>query len=534
MNTFNHIFTTLDFFSFPISLSFKKQLYYKTCIGGFMSLISVIVLIIICLVFIKDLFDKDTFSIIHNTYIDLSSTLDFSNIPVLFSLVTTSGDVIEPDKNLYTFNVIDFTFSNVLIDGISKTQMEQRQVEFVRCDEMKNNLLEHYFSTFNLSSYYCIKPGQNLALNGRFPDMTNGFKGFRIYVKRCELKKNPNCYDDKYINDVLTDSKLRFSYLLHKIDHYSKNDSIVSLETRTDMVSFSTDLQKKFHYFFSEGHYYVDKNLLWSNNVVDYPFYKYSSTLYAVDTNYINSDNYTSTLGYVGFYSDTNVETYYKNYQKLSATISNIGGFINIVLSISAFISNYLTKNVFIIDLINSLSSQDDSKTIKNPYKHHVVRFNVSNENTTVKKSKSQNMINNSSVSILQGIEETKKTEVKEKEKKNLKKASEYHELHFYHYIIPFALLRTNHNFYWMNKMLNSIYLYIGIENVYLNAKTVLTKQKKNLDNERKSVDNTIDCNILLKPTNSFRPKQSNNKMLLGFSRKNDSIENSINIKKGT
>ena len=186
----------------------------------------------------KDLFDKDTFSIIHNTYIDLSSTLDFSNIPVLFSLVTTSGDVIEPDKNLYTFNVIDFTFSNVLIDGISKTQMEQRQLEFVRCDEMKNNLLEHYFSTFNLSSYCCIKPGQNLTLNGRFPDMTNGFKGFRIYVKRCELKKNPNCYDDQYINDVLTDSKLRFSYLLHKIDHYSKNDSIVSLETRTDMVSF--------------------------------------------------------------------------------------------------------------------------------------------------------------------------------------------------------------------------------------------------------------------------------------------------------
>ena len=521
MNTFNHIFTTLDFFSFPISLSFKKQLYYKTCIGGFMSLVSVIVLIIICLVFIKDLFDKDTFSIIHNTYVDLNSTLDFSNIPVLFSLVTSFGDVIEPDKNLYTFNVIDFTFSNVFIDGISKTQAVQRQLEFMRCDEMKNNLLDKYFSTFNLSAYYCIKPGQNLTLNGRFPDMTNGFKGFRIYVKRCELKKNPNCYDDKYINGVLTDSKLRFSYLLHKIDHYSKNDSVVSLETRTDMVSFSTDLQKKFHYFFSEGHYYVDKSLLWSNNVIDYPYYKYSSTLYAVDTNYINSDNYTSTLGYVGFYSDTNVETYYKNYQKLSATISNIGGFINIVLSISAFISNYLTKNFFIIDLINYLSSQDKEKKLINPFQHHIVRFNVSNENTTVKKSKSQNMINNSSISILQGMEEIKKIELK-KEKKNLKKSSENHELHFYHYIIPFALLRTNHYFYWMNKMLNSIYLYLGIENVYLYAKTV----KRNL--------NTIDCNSLLKPTNSFRPKQSNNRMLLGPPKKNDSVENSLNIEKGS
>ena len=75
---------------------------------------------------------------------------------------------------------------------------------------------------------------------------------------------------------------------------------------------------------------------------------------------------------------------------------------------------------------------------------------------------------------------------------------------------------------------------YVGIDDALLPNREWNQKQKKNLDNERKSVDNTIDCNILLKPTNSFRPKQSNNEMLLGFSRKNDSIENSINIKKGT
>ena len=126
------------------------------------------------------------------------------------------------------------------------------------------------------------------------------------------------------------------------------------------------------------------------------------------------------------------------------------------------------------------------------------------------------------------------KYKITTEKKINLKKSSENHELHFYHYIIPFSLLSSNHYFYWMNKMLNSIYLYLGIENVYLYAKTVLGKQKRNLNNEDKSVDNTIDCNSLLKPTNSFRPKQSNNKQLLGFSKKNDSIENSINIEKGS
>ena len=192
-----------DFLNIQMSLSYKNANFYATNIGAILTIICFIIIISISSYEIKQLYNKSYFTIISNQYTDLSEKLDFEKTPLLFQLATSSGQLIENDEKLYELKAIDVEYSiEETENGQRKKSLHNRILELERCDKVLINNTE-FFSNLNLSKYVCLKKGQNLTSYGLLGDSNNGFKGFRIYVNKCNGKIN--CYNNDVIIMVLKD-----------------------------------------------------------------------------------------------------------------------------------------------------------------------------------------------------------------------------------------------------------------------------------------------------------------------------------------
>lgn len=348
-------FRTLDMYGTPIPIYFQKESKYKTLFGSVLTILSILIIIIFIIIFLYELCSKGSFTIVSSNLIDSGEIIDFSNIPFLFSLSNSEGEYIEFDEKLFAFSVFDTNYKKFLnANGKYEFKLINRKIDIERCDKIRGeNPLFNYFSNYNLSHFMCIKPGQNLTMYGRFGDQENGYKGFGIYIDRCysDLK---NCYGLSYINKLLSDVKFNFLTLENGIDHYRTNNTNVFYEIRADGRSLSTLFIKKFYYSFKSGHYLIDNSILF-NSVKQFNFFQSSHSYMDLDSDSYNSLITEHSLGYFAFNSDNNVIQYHKYYLKLSETLSSIGGCINIVSTITQFITFYLTNTLLFFDMIERL-----------------------------------------------------------------------------------------------------------------------------------------------------------------------------------
>lgn len=347
-----------------------KRNRYKTLLGSFISLISVLVMISFTVIYINELISKGSFTLVSSIYKDSKNSIDFSNIPILLALTNSMGEILDYDEKLFSFSVLDN--NNIVTSdekGIQSVKVVNTPIEVERCDKIKNfPLLTKYFGSYNLSSFICIKPNQNLTMQGKFGDRENGFKGFRIYLNRCNSEKR-DCYDLDYMISKLSNIKLTFLTLENGIDHYSANNNNVFYEISSTVISFSTTFMKKYYFSLSTGHYLLNTGIFF-NSKKDILFYQFSSWYMDFESSSVNSLTSEPAIGCLTFNCDNTVREYQKHYLKLSGTLGSIGGCLNTIFTIAQFVNWYFVDNLLFIDIIekillnkkNIVESFDDSK----------------------------------------------------------------------------------------------------------------------------------------------------------------------------
>ena len=205
-----HWFKSCDLLHTPMSLSYKNEYFYTTYIGAALTIICLIIIICIGSIEIKELVDRSSFSIISNQYSDISQSIDFSKRTLLFQLIDNAGEMMDLDDKLYEFKAYDMEW---LVeydqDGKKNYKVINTELEIDHCDKVLTNNIE-YLSELDLSKYICIKPEQNITSYGYLGDMNNGYKGFRIYLNKCNNKVD--CYDNTTILKRLQNIKFRVTY----------------------------------------------------------------------------------------------------------------------------------------------------------------------------------------------------------------------------------------------------------------------------------------------------------------------------------
>ena len=97
----------------------------------------------------------------------------------------------------------------------------ETQIEIEPCEKLKDSIDLSYFHDYKISDFKCIKPFQKITINGTYGDI-NGYRSLKIMLKRCN-NLIQNCYNNDYIESIISNSRFVIAYLGHKANFYDKD-----------------------------------------------------------------------------------------------------------------------------------------------------------------------------------------------------------------------------------------------------------------------------------------------------------------------
>ena len=532
-------FKSCDLLHTPMSLSYKNEYFYTTNIGAVLTILCLIIVISIGSYEIKELVNRTSFSIISNLYSDISQSIDFSKSTLLFQLIDNTGEMMELDDKLYEFKAYDIEW---LVesdqDGKKNYKVKNTELEIDHCDKVLTNNLE-YLSELNLSKYICIKPEQNITSYGYLGDMDNGYKGFRIYLNKCNNKVD--CYDNTTILKRLQNIKFRVTYSSLNTNIFKLGTDNLDFQLYSKSCSVSTNLLKKFYFTFSIGKFHLYNNIFFKKRKL-FNYIIGNDAIMDIDLDPSSTiDKNTNTLAYFSFNFDGNVVEISKEIKRFFDVFSIIGNAFNIALTLFKIINNYFSNKILFVDIFNSIFLGKESshsrasysfsqinlfKNLNNNtnYNHHinsnknVLDFSegfglncfANNSNNNVNNIHHSQIIKKPISKLVNTIDKNKQTS-KKRISKIFTMNKEVKQNLIYYYLLPMCILKKNKAFDNVCFIQEKICNYFSIEKI-----NDLIRFKDNIEKQSKKQKKSelIKLNKRFKDindSNDFSSKKKNN-----------------------
>ena len=375
-----------DLLKIPISLSFKKKYLYKTFIGATLTIVGAILIIVYFIIKLNQIVNKSLFTIISNEFQNPEGQIDFSNIPILFALADNYGNPLKLNSKIFEFSVVLSEYiQNFDINGNSNIIYTEKEVEIERCDNLTKFVDFSYFSEYNISYFKCIKPNQNLTINGTYGDIMSGYKSLKITIKKCTMN---NCYNDKYIQSFISNTKLVIIYLGYKTNFYNKDKNIEkAIYSRS--ISLSPFFSKKVLCSMTLVKYELYDNLILNNKRENIYFLNRDTFVEFTPNANFNNTIKNDTFAFFCFVYDGNMLRYTKKVEKIGEIFSYLGNFFNIMLTFFRIINNYFSNKILFIDVFYTFFFEDRIKK-----RDKIVRFDNSKLMLMVNKNQNNSKLN--------------------------------------------------------------------------------------------------------------------------------------------
>ena len=114
----------------------------------------------------------------------------------------------------------------------------ETQIEIEPCEKLKDSIDLSYFHDYKISDFKCIKPFQKITINGTYGDI-NGYRSLKIMLKRCN-NLIQNCYNNDYIESIISNSRFVIAYLGYKANFYDKDKKDIENIIYTKGIQLST------------------------------------------------------------------------------------------------------------------------------------------------------------------------------------------------------------------------------------------------------------------------------------------------------
>ena len=458
----NGCFRRYDLLNVPVPLSYKNEYFYRSNVGATLTIFIFLIIISITSYEIILLYSGSSFTLISNQYTDISQIIDFSQTPILFQLANDNGQLIDIDNKLIELEAYDIeVIITIGENGERKKKLKFTKLELEKCDKIFFN--NSQYSSLNLSRYICFKPGQNLTSYGLMGDINNSFKGIRVYINKCS---GVNCYNTTVFENKLHNAKFLVTYLSLSSNIFYLSNEKLKYQLFTKYFSLSTSIIKKIIFTYDIGRFFLNNNILYKNKK---SFNYIIGNDYSIDvdldpTNTLINNEYT--LAYIGFHYGGIIIESRKEIQNIFESLSIIGNFFNIILTIFKIINNYFSNKILFVDIFRTIffAKEKNKLNIKENIRLNKTINFINNKNNLNKKKQnldSSDVIyfnNNKQKSIKQRkdkiiIPNDKNSMAKKDSKMNIKNNGKIKKIKLiYFYLLPLWILRGN-------KIFNNIYL---------------------------------------------------------------------------
>ena len=348
---------SIDIYGTPFSLYYKKRSTYRSTLGTILSVVSILYIIDFSLYLFVQLMKKNSFSILISNNSKSSNSINLSNIPIMIGLIDSNSSFIEMVQQYYNITVFIKTVRPITN---SDTYINFKRIELELCNEsIYVNQYPQMKKYYDLSKYLCIKPNQNIIINGRYGDSINEYNSLNIYFLIYNDFTNENIEKQNEANKLLYNSFLSIHYLYNIIDHYNYTNPL-SKKFRNENFQISPFVFKKFLYYFSNLTY-ISSQGMFSNSQIQYSSFLFDHLyLDFVENNNnntkikINELEYNKILEISLTCADYPI-IYKRIYVVFTEIFSEIGGCIDFIYIICNIITKYFSKKSLIVDITDNL-----------------------------------------------------------------------------------------------------------------------------------------------------------------------------------
>ena len=364
-------YNNFDLLNIPISLSYNNQYLYRTFVGATLTIILFIIIITYFIYQFIQIFNKSSFSIISNEFQNPKESIDFTNVPILFGLTDDVGNPLQLDPKVAKYFVILNEYRQQIDKkGNSNTQHIQTILQTERCDKLKDSLDLSLFHGYNISYFQCIKPSQNITINGSYGNIS-GYKSLKINIKKCN-NENDNCLNTNNIDSIISNSRFMVIYRGYKTNFYDLDTKDIEQTIYSRSITLSPYFLKRVFYYMSLVKYNLYDNIF-SNFKIETQYYINRGMI--IENEPIKNESYDKdTLPYYSFVYDGNVVEYTKKVKQIIDAISYIGNLFNIMLTLFRIINNFFSNKILFIDIFYKFFFGDKFCRTKT-YSFDVVNF---------------------------------------------------------------------------------------------------------------------------------------------------------------
>ena len=325
-----YYFSLIDCFAAGVELTIKGNKKSPTVLGGVLTLFTLSILIIIFVIYIKNVIHHLNPELnVHEKYSTYSHDLVINEYTFPIGWTLTANDNIGIDKSTY------FKYKVILFHGSTNNILEETELEYEVCDSGKHfPLISNQYNDGGFTHVYCLK-NKNITLSGSWNEEYISYISIRMkYCNKYDgifYKDNQSkCASYEEVNDYLKNNELFLNILymdsvFHPFDYKNPIKNVLG----SAYTSISLGISKIYELYLQPNYLITDDGLIFSNNNSKNVI---TTNVYVNDFTQYNHDRNDSFIGEIGIYTGKKYGETKRIYSKIHTILANVGGVANFLL----------------------------------------------------------------------------------------------------------------------------------------------------------------------------------------------------------
>ena len=326
----NYYLSLIDFFAAGVELTIKGNKKSPTVLGGVLTLFTLTILIIIFVIYMKDvIYHLNPELNVQEKFSTYSHDLIINEYTFPIGWTLTANDNIGIDKKSY------FKYKVIYFHGTTNNILEETELEYELCDSAKHfPLITNQYNDGGFTHVYCLK-NKNITLSGSWNEEYISYISIRMkycykYDGTFYNDNQSNCASYEEVNEYLNNTELFLNVLymdsvFHPFDYKHPIKNVLG----SAYTSISLGISKIYELYLQPNYLITDDGLIFSNNNSKRVI---TTNIYVNDFTQYNNDRDDSFIGEIGIYTGKKYGETKRIYSKIHTILANVGGVANFLL----------------------------------------------------------------------------------------------------------------------------------------------------------------------------------------------------------
>jgi hypothetical protein len=385
--------TYLDAFGTTFQFTTMKDSKFRTPVGGILSILSLIVIIIFCFVFGRDFFFKKNPRVLTQIVVPDKYNDPFRMTVDIFVVPWRMADENNLPVNFENIFYPVITYYRYTMNSTGPIPIYNKIIDVVKCNETYAKVSE-FTEKFPVKDYYCMDWSKdNYTFGGHWDGHYLHY--FELKFHFCKDGENfsqiAKCTNLKTVKDYF--NKLIYFDIMYP-EYYFVPDDLekpLRISYKDYYYALNINIQKTDRLFFKEVILSDDQGWIITdpNEKIMYGAADQKSDFSFYDSSQYGVDGTPSSFYSINFYMQKNYDKIFRSYMKFQDFAAIIGGFMKIVLVIGglfSFLFNDIIRDEIIYNLLFEYRPLQKEIHIpklnfdhETPHFRRMVNFNLNN-----------------------------------------------------------------------------------------------------------------------------------------------------------